>query len=158
MFASKPPTCTGRTLDLSRKDSDIRYLRHLGNSDIARLFVLSRCVRCARVRVADLVGEKLHRPLCGLRRAGPWPGGPRSASPRTRRSLPTMQPPAPGRLAEAGPARVGESAVASSNSKLSRPDRAPGCCPSWESSKANLDKSVVNHIGLFSQRSGCTNP
>ena len=35
MFASKPPTCTGRTLDLSRKDSDIRYLRHLGNSDIA---------------------------------------------------------------------------------------------------------------------------
>ena len=36
MFASKPPTCTGRTLDLSRKDSDIRYLRHLGNSDIAQ--------------------------------------------------------------------------------------------------------------------------
>ena len=35
MFASKPPTCAGRTLDLSRKDSDIRYLRHLGNSDIA---------------------------------------------------------------------------------------------------------------------------
>ena len=35
MFASKPPTCTGRTLDLSRKDSDIRYLCHLGNSDIA---------------------------------------------------------------------------------------------------------------------------
>ncbi len=36
MFTSKPPTCTGRTLDLSRKDSDIRYLRHLGNSDIAK--------------------------------------------------------------------------------------------------------------------------
>ena len=36
MFASKPPTCTARTLDLSRKDSDIRYLRHLGNSDIAK--------------------------------------------------------------------------------------------------------------------------
>ena len=35
LAASKPPTCTGRTLDLSRKDSDIRYLRHLGNSDIA---------------------------------------------------------------------------------------------------------------------------
>ena len=38
MFASKPPTCTGRTLDLSRKDSDIRNLRHLGNSDIAKNF------------------------------------------------------------------------------------------------------------------------
>ena len=24
--------------------------------------------------------------------------------------------------------------------------------------KLNLDKSVVNHIGLFSPRSGCTNP
>ena len=41
MFASKPPTCTGRTHDLSRKDSDIRYLRHLGNSDIA--FRLTHC-------------------------------------------------------------------------------------------------------------------
>ena len=35
MFTSKPPTCTGRTLDLPRKHRDIRYLRHLGNSDIA---------------------------------------------------------------------------------------------------------------------------
>ena len=40
MFTSKPPTCTGRTLDLSRKDSNIRYLRHLGNSDIAKKLVL----------------------------------------------------------------------------------------------------------------------
>ena len=35
MFTSEPPTCTGRTLDLPRKDRDIRYLRPLGNSDIA---------------------------------------------------------------------------------------------------------------------------
>ena len=35
MFTSQPPTCTGRTLDLSRKDKNIRDLRHLGNSDIA---------------------------------------------------------------------------------------------------------------------------
>ena len=27
---------TGRALELSRKDSNIRYLRHLGNSDIAK--------------------------------------------------------------------------------------------------------------------------
>ena len=38
MFTSKPPTCTGRTLDSPRKDRDIRYLRHLGNSDIAESF------------------------------------------------------------------------------------------------------------------------
>ena len=44
MFASKPPTCTGRTLDLSRKDSDIRYLRHLGNSDIAIFFTVRKCL------------------------------------------------------------------------------------------------------------------
>ena len=35
MFTSKPPTCAGRTLDLPRKDWDVRYLRPLGNSDIA---------------------------------------------------------------------------------------------------------------------------
>ena len=35
MFASTPSTCTRRTLDLPRKDWDIRYLRYLGNSDIA---------------------------------------------------------------------------------------------------------------------------
>ena len=35
MFTSKRPTCAGRTLDLPRKDRDIRYLRPLGNSDIA---------------------------------------------------------------------------------------------------------------------------
>ena len=35
MFTSKPPTCAGRTLALPRKDRDIRYLRPLGNSDIA---------------------------------------------------------------------------------------------------------------------------
>ena len=35
MFTSKRPTCAGRTLDLPRKDRDIRYLRSLGNSDIA---------------------------------------------------------------------------------------------------------------------------
>ena len=38
MFTSKPPTCAGRTLALPRKDRDIRYLRPLGNSDIARFF------------------------------------------------------------------------------------------------------------------------
>ena len=37
MFTSTPPICTGRALELSRKDSNIRYLRHLGNSDIAIL-------------------------------------------------------------------------------------------------------------------------
>ena len=37
MFASTPSTCTRRTLDLPRKDWDIRYLRYLGNSDIAQL-------------------------------------------------------------------------------------------------------------------------
>ena len=37
MFTSETPTCTGRTLDLPRKDRDIRYLRPLGNSDIAEL-------------------------------------------------------------------------------------------------------------------------
>ena len=36
MFTSKPPTCAGRTLALPRKDRDIRYLRPLGNSDIAK--------------------------------------------------------------------------------------------------------------------------
>ena len=36
MFASTPSTCTRRTLDLPRKDWDIRYLRYLGNSDIAK--------------------------------------------------------------------------------------------------------------------------
>ena len=35
MFASTPSTCTRRTLDLPRKDWDIRCLRYLGNSDIA---------------------------------------------------------------------------------------------------------------------------
>ena len=35
MFTSKRPTCAGRTLDLPRKDRDIRCLRPLGNSDIA---------------------------------------------------------------------------------------------------------------------------
>ena len=38
MFTSKPPTCAGRTLALPRKDRDIRYLRPLGNSDIAQNF------------------------------------------------------------------------------------------------------------------------
>ena len=38
MFTSKPPTCAGRTLALPRKDRDIRYLRPLGNSDIAKFF------------------------------------------------------------------------------------------------------------------------
>ena len=37
MFTSKPPTCAGRTLALPRKDRDIRYLRPLGNSDIAKV-------------------------------------------------------------------------------------------------------------------------
>ena len=36
MFTSKPPTCAGRTLALPRKDRDVRYLRPLGNSDIAK--------------------------------------------------------------------------------------------------------------------------
>ena len=31
----RPSTCTRRTLDLPRKDWDIRCLRYLGNSDIA---------------------------------------------------------------------------------------------------------------------------
>ena len=39
MFTSKPPTCAGRTLALPRKHRDIRYLRPLGNSDIAKYTV-----------------------------------------------------------------------------------------------------------------------
>ena len=31
----QPPICTDRALELSWKDSNIRYLDHLGNSDIA---------------------------------------------------------------------------------------------------------------------------
>ena len=41
MFASTPSTCTRRTLDLPRKDWDIRYLRYLGNSDIALFWVVT---------------------------------------------------------------------------------------------------------------------
>ena len=33
----QPPICTDRALELSWKDSNIRYLDHLGNSDIAKL-------------------------------------------------------------------------------------------------------------------------
>ena len=55
MFASKPPTCTGRTLDLSRKDSDIRYLRHLGNSDIAKLFPERRASIVVGTSIQSLV-------------------------------------------------------------------------------------------------------
>ena len=36
MFTSTPPICTGRALELSRKDSNIRYLRHLRNLEIAK--------------------------------------------------------------------------------------------------------------------------
>ena len=35
----QPPICTDRALELSWKDSNIRYLDHLGNSDIARKFM-----------------------------------------------------------------------------------------------------------------------
>ena len=40
----QPPICTDRALELSWKDSNIRYLDHLGNSDIAiyLAFVLAR--------------------------------------------------------------------------------------------------------------------
>ena len=48
MFTSEPPTCTGRTLDLPRKDRDIRYLRPLGNSDIA----LNRIVKIVKNRAS----------------------------------------------------------------------------------------------------------
>ena len=44
MFTSKPPTCAGRTLALPRKDRDIRYLRPLGNSDIAPKFSVASTV------------------------------------------------------------------------------------------------------------------
>ena len=53
MFASRPPTCTGRTLDLSRKDSDIRYLRHLGNSDIARNVATVLWRRASKIGLGD---------------------------------------------------------------------------------------------------------
>ena len=43
----KPPSCTGRTLDLPRKDRNIKYLRPLGNSDIA-------CLRLVSITVAIL--------------------------------------------------------------------------------------------------------
>ena len=35
----QPPICTDRALELSWKDSNIRYLDHLGNSDIAEIVV-----------------------------------------------------------------------------------------------------------------------
>ena len=57
MFASKPPTCTGRTLDLSRKDSDIRYLRHLGNSDIAFYLTWKAREYGVTTRFIELAGE-----------------------------------------------------------------------------------------------------
>ena len=55
MFTSKRPTCAGRTLDLPRKDRDIRYLRPLGNSDIANLTNVGRVdVRADIARVAGV--------------------------------------------------------------------------------------------------------
>ena len=38
----QPPICTDRALELSWKDSNIRYLDHLGNSDIAQIRDLRR--------------------------------------------------------------------------------------------------------------------
>ena len=83
MFASKPPTCTGRTLDLSRKDSDIRYLHHLGNSDIAASFTirplplaellvdtkteLFELMVGSGLRVVDALLEEDRTALCGPR-------------------------------------------------------------------------------------------
>ena len=61
MFTSKPPTCAGRTLALPRKDRDIRYLRPLGNSDIAR--------KTREVRV-DSRGEGHARRAASVPRAG----------------------------------------------------------------------------------------
>ena len=43
VFTSIPSTCAGRTLSLPRKDWDMRYLRPLGNPDIAQnLFRVGR--------------------------------------------------------------------------------------------------------------------
>ena len=74
-----------------------------------------RAVRRARVRVADLGGEKLHGPLGGLRPGAEDRGreAPRSASRRARRAPLAARTPVPGRPAAAGPASVGESAVPS---------------------------------------------
>ena len=62
MFTSKPPTCAGRTLALPRKDRDIRYLRPLGNSDIATFFA---CTFASGAQAVGTIGEffrKMARP------------------------------------------------------------------------------------------------
>ena len=68
MFTSKPPTCAGRTLALPRKDRDIRYLRPLGNSDIA--IVLSHDLHFLK-RIWDRLQEKPAERRClELKRIG----------------------------------------------------------------------------------------
>ena len=70
----EPPICTDRALELSWKDSNIRYLDHLGNSDIASDLHL----RCARRRFAAVRSGDAHEPGAGLGHAesdghGPGP-------------------------------------------------------------------------------------
>ena len=75
MFASKPPTCTGRTLDLSRKDSDIRHLRHLGNPDIAEKFTGRWPVKAPDTMRARIVKADEARIDAALARPHPAPVG-----------------------------------------------------------------------------------
>ncbi len=69
MFASTPSTCTRRTLDLPRKDWDIRCLRYLGNSDIANFLdprAVARFIKVAGTVAPTLViGDTLARCMPG---------------------------------------------------------------------------------------------
>ena len=58
MFTSTPPICTGRALELSRKDSNIRYLRHLGNSDIAQFGELDEVALAYAVSIHKSQGSE----------------------------------------------------------------------------------------------------
>ena len=48
----QPPICTDRALELSWKDSNIRYLDHLGNSDIAEFRCRIDAMSCT-LRIID---------------------------------------------------------------------------------------------------------
>ena len=63
MFTSTPPICTGRALELSRKDSNIRCLRHLGNSDIAVNMSRLQASRHVAAHVLAPSEEALDTPL-----------------------------------------------------------------------------------------------
>ena len=81
MFTSKPPTCAGRTLALPRKDRDIRYLRPLGNSDIAAIRG-PRALKavCGRLEIVDRRDDHALISSCGA------PSPPQPLSPNDDRA------------------------------------------------------------------------